>query len=270
MRRLLLIAALLALALGSAHAQTMNGGSSGGVNVSTPNAWSAGQRGPWVSVPSGATVNWDLKAGNNQTLTFTTNGQLANPTNIAVAGGQTGIFIINQDATGTRQITFDTDYVFPDNQTPVLQIAPFAQDVFYYVVIDATHILFSIVPADTLYALKDRVNVFTKGQSVTPTALVDAATVTPDFSTSNYFTWTISQNTATLANPTNIAAGRCGMLKIKQDGTGSRNISVWGSFWLFSLGVKPTLTASPNATDALAFCAISTTEVVTSFIQNYQ
>lgn len=270
MRRLLLIAALLALALGSAHAQTMNGGSSGGVNVSTPNAWSAGQRGPFVSVPSGATVNWDLKAGNNQVLTFTTNGQLANPTNIAVAGGQTGIFIVNQDATGTRQMTFDTDYVFPDSVTPVLQTAPFAQDIFYYVVIDATHILFSIVPTDTKYALLDVTNAFLKGQSVTPVALVDAATVSPDFATSNYFTWTIAQNAATLANPAHVSPGKCGVIAITQDGTGSRNISAYGSFWKFSLGVKPTLTATPGAVDGLAYCEISSTQIFVSFLQNMQ
>lgn len=271
MKRFALV--LLALLAIRADAQTISpppGNVTGGVSLSAFNTWTAGQRGQVVSVPSGATVNWDLHAGNNFALTFTTNGQLANPANLATSAGETGIFIVNQDATGTRQMTFDTAYTFPDSVTPVLQTAPFAQDIFYFIVTDATHILFSIVPTDTLYALKDRVNVFTKGQSVTPVALVDGATVTPDFSASNFFTWTIAQNTATLANPTNMAAGRCGVIAITQDGTGSRNITSWGSFWKFSQGVKPTLTATPGAVDTITYCASSVTFINSSVLAAMQ
>lgn len=276
---MILRTALIALALlavswipGNAQALQSGGGGTGagGVSPSAPNIWSAGQVGAFVSVPSGATVNWDLQAGNNFALTFTTNGQLANPAHIANAIGQTGIFVVNQDATGTRQMTYAADFVFPDSITPTLQTAPFAQDIFYYVVLDATHILFSIVPVDTKYALLDVTNAFLKGQSVTPVALVDGATVTPDFSTSNAFTWTISQNAATLANPTNMAAGKCGIIAIKQDGTGSRNITTYGSFWKFSQGVHPTLTATPGATDTLTYCSSSTTFINTSVLAAMQ
>lgn len=109
---------------------------------------------------------------------------------------------------------------------------------------------------------------WTKGQATTPVALSFGATITPDFSQSNMFTVTLTGNAA-LGNPSNVTAGECGTVFVTQDGTGSRTLT-FGSDWAFSGGTAPTLTTTAGATDALSFCAMTTTFVATSFIPNLQ
>jgi len=56
------------------------------------------------------TVALDLSVGNNFTLTMNNNMTLSNPTNETV--GQCGFIILRQDATGTREISFGSEYKF--------------------------------------------------------------------------------------------------------------------------------------------------------------
>ncbi|WP_262265491.1 hypothetical protein [Microvirga yunnanensis] len=83
-----------------------------------------------------------------------------------------------------------------------------------------------------------------------PVALADGATITPDFAAGRAFKVTLAGN-RTLANPTGQAAGQSGIIVVRQDATGSRTLS-YGSNWKFS-GGAPTLSASPNAIDVIAY-----------------
>jgi hypothetical protein len=97
------------------------------------------------------------------------------------------------------------------------------------------------------------VNSWTAGQSSAPTALTFGATITPNFSSGNIFTVTLTGN-ATLANPSNLVAGQCGQMFITQDATGSRTLA-YGTAWKFPGGTAPILTTTASATDILSFCS---------------
>jgi len=103
--------------------------------------------------------------------------------------------------------------------------------------------------------------------------LTDAATVTPDFSLSVNFTWTLGATGRTLANPVNLTSALIGnviRVYLVEDGTGSRTITTWGSVWKFSGGTKPTLTTNANAVDRIACFVRSTTALDCDFVGNYQ
>jgi hypothetical protein len=96
--------------------------------------------------------------------------------------------------------------------------------------------------------------------AATPVAL-SGASVTPDLSAGIDFTWTMSSATSTLVNPTSPKAGQKGMLYLKQDGTGGRIITTWGSSYKFPGGTKPTLSTAANALDVISFAVKSSTEI---------
>lgn len=83
-----------------------------------------------------------------------------------------------------------------------------------------------------------------------PVALVDGATITPDFAAGRNFTVTLGGNRA-LANPSNQVAGQSGVIIIKQDATGSRTLS-WGSAFKFA-GGAPTLSTAANSVDSVTY-----------------
>lgn len=78
-----------------------------------------------------------------------------------------------------------------------------------------------------------------------------SASVALDFATSNNFAITLTGN-LTLANPTNVAAGQSGVVRLVQDGTGGRTVS-FGANWKFEGGTAPTLSVASNAIDLLVY-----------------
>lgn len=110
------------------------------------------------------------------------------------------------------------------------------------------------------------VNAWSAGQSSTPVALTFGSTITPNFSSGNIFTVTLTGN-ATLANPSNLIAGQCGQIFITQDSTGSRTLA-YGSVWNFPGGTTPTLTTTAGATDILSFCSWSSTQIAAQLTAN--
>jgi len=106
------------------------------------------------------------------------------------------------------------------------------------------------------------VHTWTAAQRNPPATLTDAATITPDFATSNNFTVTIG-GARTLANPDNPAAGQAGQIVIIQDGTGSRTLS-YGSAWKFPGGVAPTLSTAAGAVDILSYYAWDASHIAVS------
>lgn len=97
------------------------------------------------------------------------------------------------------------------------------------------------------------VNSWSAGQSSAPVALTFGTTITPNLSSGNIFTVTLTGN-ATLANPSNLVAGQCGQIFITQDATGTRTLA-YGSEWKFPGGTAPVLTTTAAATDVLSFCS---------------
>jgi hypothetical protein len=110
------------------------------------------------------------------------------------------------------------------------------------------------------------VNAWSAGQSSTPVGLTFGSTITPNFSSGNIFTVTLTGN-ATLANPSNLVAGQCGQIFLTQDSTGSRTLA-YGSEWNFPGGTTPALTTTAGATDVLSFCSWSSTQVAAQLTAN--
>jgi hypothetical protein len=116
--------------------------------------------------------------------------------------------------------------------------------------------------ADT--AKTDVAQSFSAAQRGAVVALTDGATITPDFALANNFSVTLGGN-RTLANPTNLTAGQSGVIKITQDGTGSRTLA-YGSNWDFAGGTAPTLTTTASAVDILAYYVDSSSNITTRLI----
>lgn len=94
------------------------------------------------------------------------------------------------------------------------------------------------------------VNVFTKNQSVGPSALTSGATIAVDASLSNNFKLVLGVN-ATLSNPTNLTDGMVLNFRIKQDATGSRTLA-YGTIYKFPGGAAPALSTAANAVDLMS------------------
>ena len=108
---------------------------------------------------------------------------------------------------------------------------------------------------------------FTAAQRGAIAALTDGATITPDFALANNFSVTLGGN-RTMANPTNLTAGQSGSIFIVQDGTGSRTLA-WGSYWDFTTGTAPTLTATASAIDRVDYIVRTTGSIQSVFTGDY-
>lgn len=97
-------------------------------------------------------------------------------------------------------------------------------------------------------------------------ALTDAATVAVDMSTGYNFSVTLGGN-RTLGNPSNTKDGQAGVIKIAQDGTGSRTLA-YGSNWKFAGGTAPTLTTTASATDLLYYRVFSSTFIHATLVKD--
>lgn len=85
--------------------------------------------------------------------------------------------------------------------------------------------------------------------------LTDGATITPDavYGTRMLQTVTLGAAGRTMANPTNARNGAVLILRILQDGTGSRTITTWGTLYKFAGGTNPTLTTTASKADIFGF-----------------
>jgi hypothetical protein len=95
--------------------------------------------------------------------------------------------------------------------------------------------------------------------------LTDAATITVDMSTFINAVVTLGGNRA-LGNPTNEKVGQSGVIRIVQDGTGSRTLS-YGTDWEFAGGVAPVLSTAAGANDLLFYYVIATDRIFANLIK---
>ena len=89
----------------------------------------------------GATITPDFTNGNTQTVELGDNRAIANPTNIKV--GATYIIILKQDATGSRTVTWGTNYKFPGGSAPTLTTTGNQADVITLIAYSASVLMCS-------------------------------------------------------------------------------------------------------------------------------
>lgn len=83
--------------------------------------------------------------------------------------------------------------------------------------------------------------------------LTDAASIAVDMATFLNAKVTLAGN-RTLGNPTNAKEGQSGVIRVVQDGTGSRTLS-YGSAWKFA-GGAPTLSTAAGAVDVISYVVV--------------
>jgi len=92
--------------------------------------------------PPSTTFSWDMSAGFDFILTLNGNRTLANPTNTKV--GQKGRLIIQQDATGSRTLTWGSNFKFANATPPTLSTTANATDVLYYDIRSSSYIIITL------------------------------------------------------------------------------------------------------------------------------
>lgn len=98
-----------------------------------------------------------------------------------------------------------------------------------------------------------------------PFTVTDAATVTLDLNTGFDFFWTLGAAGRTMANPVNIKPGQKGVIYLRQDASGGRTITSWGSSWFFAGGTKPVLSTGPNVFDVVSYTCFNSSTVFAVF-----
>ena len=88
--------------------------------------------------------------------------------------------------------------------------------------------------------------------NVASQTLTDGATITWNANNGKFATVTLTGNNRTFANLVNVRQDTY-VLYVKQDGTGTRVISTWGSMFKWPGGVAPVLTTTANAVDVFSF-----------------
>lgn len=175
------------------------------------------------TLTDGATVSADLSSGNLFTVTLGGNRTLT-ATNISSSFYK---FIIKQDATGSRALTFDSMFDFGGLAAPTLQTTANAVDVISCVG-DGSSLrcayenrgFLESLPSNV--ALKDTAQQFTARQGVDEVVVTFANPFTTDLSLSNSFEITLTGDTTWNFN--NATSGTY-TLTVKQDATGGRTLT---------------------------------------------
>jgi hypothetical protein len=111
---------------------------SGYAQTGATNTFAGAQIGGVTTLTDGATITPDFAVNNSFTVTLAGNRTLANPTNLVA--GQSGVFIINQDATGGRTLAYGSNYDFGGGTAPTLTTTANAQDMIAYFVVSSSRI----------------------------------------------------------------------------------------------------------------------------------
>lgn len=93
-----------------------------------------------------------------------------------------------------------------------------------------------------------------------------AATYTPDFDSSNYFEYTLSQNT-TLVNPTDTTVGDTGTIVIKEDAVGGWTIA-FGANYTFPTGA-PAINLTAESTNVFKYTVTASNRILMEFVADY-
>jgi hypothetical protein len=160
------------------------------------------------------------------------------------------------------------DYTASNGTSVVLSVAASLNDELKVCAFSSFNVAntYTQAQSDSRYAQVAANNTFTAAQRGSITTLTDGATITPDFSLNNHYEVTLGGN-RTLANPTNVVAGQSGVIRVVQDGTGSRTLA-YGSNWKFSNGAAPVLTTTINAVDLLVYFVESSSRIAARLVSD--
>ena len=89
-----------------------------------------GIRGSITALTDAATITPDLDDNCNFSVTLAGNRTLANPSNITA--GQSGVIVVTQDGTGSRTLSFGSNFKFAGGTAPTLTTTASAVDVIAY------------------------------------------------------------------------------------------------------------------------------------------
>lgn len=94
-----------------------------------------------ATLTDGATITPDFEANQNFTVTLGGNRTLANPSNVTSDKvGQVGSIFVVQDGTGSRTLSFGSNWDFINGTAPTLSTAASAVDRIDYIVRSTTSI----------------------------------------------------------------------------------------------------------------------------------
>jgi hypothetical protein len=96
-------------------------------------------RGAITTLTDAATIAIDMDDNNNFKVTLGGNRTLGNPTN--VVEGQTGFIEVLQDSTGSRTLSFSSNYRFVGGTAPTLTTTASKKDVLAYAVLSDEKIM---------------------------------------------------------------------------------------------------------------------------------
>lgn len=105
--------------------------------------------------------------------------------------------------------------------------------------------------ASVIASITNTANTWTKAQAGAFVTLTDASTVAVDSSLANNFNLTLG-GSRTLGVPTNMVAGRSGVISVRQDITGSRTLA-YAWVYVFVGGTAPTLSTGKLVFDQLNY-----------------
>jgi hypothetical protein len=129
-------AARATLGLGDAATATIGAGvqafNAANAVINAAQTFSKAQRGSITTLTDGATITPDMAANNHFTVTLGGNRTLANPTNLVA--GQSGSIFVVQDATGSRTLSYGTNWDFKGGTAPTLTTTANAVDRIDYLV----------------------------------------------------------------------------------------------------------------------------------------
>jgi len=91
-----------------------------------------------VSLTDGSNISVDFNAGQNFAVQLAGNRTIDNPTNCVP--GQTGSIFVIQDGTGSRTLSFGTNYKFPGGTAPTLSTGASACDRIDYITFTSTNL----------------------------------------------------------------------------------------------------------------------------------
>ncbi|MCP5011615.1 MAG: hypothetical protein GY942_16660 [Aestuariibacter sp.] len=106
--------------------------------LSTDQVWTSAAE---VTLSDAATITVNMSLFINANVTLAGNRTLGSPTNEKV--GQTGFIRVIQDATGSRTLSFGTDYEFAGGTAPTLTTTANAEDLLFYAVLASNRVFIS-------------------------------------------------------------------------------------------------------------------------------
>ncbi len=106
--------------------------------LSTDQVWTAATE---LTLSDAATITVNMSLFINAKVTLAGNRTLGNPTGEKV--GQTGFIRVIQDATGSRTLSFGTDYEFAGGTAPTLTTTANAEDLLFYCVLASNRVFIS-------------------------------------------------------------------------------------------------------------------------------